>query len=385
MITNFKINKSFIVFVIISIAFLSLILFFIKTKVTSKMFPNVYIDKTNVGYMKKEDILKMYQEKNNHLNQLTLYVTYKNEPIGTFSAQLLNLHYNIDDITEKGYLVGRSSYKPSRYLQQFYTIFGLKKYDFQTQIEFDRTIVEDFTEDIRNSYNIQPKNALFKFENGRVTQFNEPKNGLKIQDTQFLYEVSEKIHQLKNTPSNEKIVIILHDQVLKPTIALAETNTYGIEELIGEGKSDFTHSIPERIFNLTLATSKFNGVIIPKNEIFSFADTVGDISHLTGYKPAYIIKGGRTVLGDGGGVCQVSTTLFRAALNAGLPIVERREHSYRVHYYEDDGSKAGLDATVFNPTEDLRFKNDTPAYILIQTKTDTTNMNLTFEFYGATD
>ena len=90
-------------------------------------------------------------------------------------------------------------------------------------------------------------------------------------------------------------------------------------------------------------------------------------------------------MGDGGGVCQVSTTLFRAALNAGLPITERHEHSYRVHYYEDDGSKPGLDATVFNPTEDLKFINDTPAYILIQTKTDATNLTLTIEFYGAPD
>jgi vancomycin resistance protein YoaR len=91
---------------------------------------------------------------------------------------------------------------------------------------------------------------------------------------------------------------------------LAQTNNFGIEELIGVGTSNFTHSAPERVYNVTLATSKFNGVLIPKGAVISFNDLVGDISSLTGYKQAYVIKNGRTVLGDGGGVCQVSTTLF---------------------------------------------------------------------------
>ena len=90
-------------------------------------------------------------------------------------------------------------------------------------------------------------------------------------------------------------------------------------------------------------------------------------------------------MGDGGGVCQVSTTLFRAALAAGLPIIDRRAHAYRVAYYEQAGYKAGLDATVFSPSVDLKIKNDTPGYILIQAKTDTQNMTLSFELYGTND
>jgi vancomycin resistance protein YoaR len=108
------------------------------------------------------------------------------------------------------------------------------------------------------------------------------------------------------------------------------------------------------------------------------------VSANTGYQQAYIIQNGRTVLGDGGGVCQVSTTLFRAALNTGLPIVERTAHAYRVGYYEQD-SAAGLDATVYSPTVDLKIKNDTPGYILIQTIVDPDSMHLTFNLYGKKD
>ena len=136
---------------------------------------------------------------------------------------------------------------------------------------------------------------------------------------------------------------------------------------------------------MALAASKLHGVLIKPGEVFSFNNTLGDVSASTGFQPAYIIKAGRTVLGDGGGVCQVSTTLFRAALNTGLPIIERQAHAYRVHYYEEAGFKAGLDATVFSPSVDLKIKNDTPGYILIQTNIDETVPSLTFELYGTGD
>ena len=83
-------------------------------------------------------------------------------------------------------------------------------------------------------------------------------------------------------------------------------------------------------------------------------------------------------------MCQVSTTLFRAILAAGVPIEERTAHAYRVHYYEKD-SQPGFDATIFTPEVDLKFKNDTPAYILIQTTVDEARNKLTFELYGAGD
>jgi vancomycin resistance protein YoaR len=180
------------------------------------------------------------------------------------------------------------------------------------------------------------------------------------------------------------LVVDVAYEIIKPEFTLSTANDFGIIEKIGQGQSDYSGSISERIHNIILASSKFHGILIPKDEIFSFNKTVGDISALTGYKPAYIIKNGRTVLGDGGGVCQVSTTLFRAAINTGLPIIERVSHAYRVHYYENDG-KPGFDATVFNPSADLKFKNDTSAYILIQTEIDKTNNILTFMLYGKKD
>ena len=158
----------------------------------------------------------------------------------------------------------------------------------------------------------------------------------------------------------------------------------GIKELIGVGHSLFYHSIQSRIFNINLAASRLNGVLVAPDEVFSFDKALGDVSAFTGYQQAYVIQNGRTVLGDGGGVCQVSTTFFRALLNAGLQIVERHAHAYRVGYYEQD-SPPGIDATIFVPSVDLKFKNDTGHYILIQSQVDLDNLALTFELYGTKD
>ena len=136
--------------------------------------------------------------------------------------------------------------------------------------------------------------------------------------------------------------------------------------------------------NLSLAATKIHGILVPPGDVFSYNKAVGDISATTGFKSGYIIKNGRTVLGDGGGVCQDSTTLFRAALNTGLPIIERKGHAYRVRYYEND-RKPGFDATVYAPSVDFKFKNDTPAHILIQANVDKQNYLLTFTFYGKND
>src|SRR5207249_4927169 len=102
------------------------------------------------------------------------------------------------------------------------------------------------------------------------------------------------------------------------------------------GVSYFAHSIENRIYNVELAASKVNGILVAPNEEFSFDKYLGDVSSLTGYKQAYVIQGGKTVLGDGGGVCQVSTTLFRALLNAGRSEERRVGKECRSRWSPDD-------------------------------------------------
>ncbi|PIQ73773.1 hypothetical protein COV58_00705 [Candidatus Roizmanbacteria bacterium CG11_big_fil_rev_8_21_14_0_20_36_8] len=215
-----------------------------------------------------------------------------------------------------------------------------------------------------------------------MTQFKAHASGSKILSDKLREDIDKEIQKI--TENNTKIKVVQISKAIDPDITIAQANNLGISELIGKGVSNYSHSIESRIHNVLLAASKFNGLIVPKNSVFSFNDVIGDISASTGYQAAYVIKDGKTVLGDGGGVCQVSTTLFRAALDTGLPIIDRTAHAYRVSYYEN-GSEPGFDATIYSPSVDFKFQNNTPGAILIETEEDTANNILVFKMYGTPD
>jgi len=254
--------------------------------------------------------------------------------------------------------------------------------DAHTVLSEDRS-KELIAKEIAPLFNRQTQNAAFKLTDGKVEEFKPAKPGVEINEDILLQNLKSKVTELVSSESKD-LTLEMPVQTSSPSVTTQEVNQLGINELIGRGTSIFRGSIASRIFNVGHASGKLNGVLIPPDSVFSFDDAVGDVSQLTGYKQAYIIQSGKTILGDGGGLCQVSTTLFRAALNAGLPIVERRAHAYRVGYYEQD-SGPGLDATVYVPTTDFKFKNDTPNTILIQTIFDPKAMTLAFELYGTKD
>lgn len=353
-----------------------------ERRIDKKIYPNVFIDEQEVGYKTKDEVRAAIIDRYAKLPETTITIYYQDAPVATLDAQLLSLSSNTDEIIDKAYLVGRSSHISSRVLQKAMLLFRSRKYHFETDITYDLAPVHAIIATLEEEYNVPPKNALFTFENNRVTSFRKEEKGLSISSNKLLQDIQTAIMMLRQNPGSKRIM--LGDSVVSPEITLAQANDYNIEELIGEGRSDFSHSIPDRIHNIELGASKFHGVLIPKDSVFSFNDIVGDISAHTGYKPSYIIKAGRTVLGDGGGICQVSTTLFRAAINTGLPIVERHAHAYRVSYYEND-MDPGYDATIFSPTVDLKFKNNTPGAILIQSIFDKSTNHLTYQFYGKKD
>ncbi len=166
--------------------------------------------------------------------------------------------------------------------------------------------------------------------------------------------------------------------------------TLGITQLVSERATYFRGSTEQRIQNIQTASSRFHGLLIAPSEVFSMAQALGDISLENGYKEALIIYNGKTIQGVGGGVCQVSTTLFRTAFFGGYPIVERHAHAYRVSKYEQtasgiDTNLAGLDATVYFPLVDLKFTNDTPYWLLMETYVNVGLQRLTWKFYSTSD
>ncbi len=150
--------------------------------------------------------------------------------------------------------------------------------------------------------------GLFEFNPAtkRVTAFRSSQEGRGLDKEKAYQLITDTLGTLPGSPKT----ITLPVNIIKPRIATSDVNSLGIKELIGRGISNFAGSIPNRIYNIGLTASRLNGVLIPPGEIFSFNQTIGDITAATGFKQAYVIKEGRTVLDDGGGVCQDSTTLF---------------------------------------------------------------------------
>jgi vancomycin resistance protein YoaR len=167
-------------------------------------------------------------------------------------------------------------------------------------------------------------------------------------------------------------------KVVKPAVASEDAPNFGIKELVARGTTRFAGSSRARVKNIEVAASKFVGVVIPPGGVFSFNKYVGDVTAANGFEDSLIIAGDRTAVGVGGGVCQVSTTVFRASFFGGFPTVERWAHGYVVSYY----GKPGIDATVYTPHVDFKFKNTTGAYLLIKPIVNTKKGILTFEFYG---
>jgi vancomycin resistance protein YoaR len=159
----------------------------------------------------------------------------------------------------------------------------------------------------------------------------------------------------------------------------------GITENVVTVATYFNGSSPERIQNIKTASAAFHGLLVAPGDTLSMADILGDISLDKGYAEALIIYGKQTIKGVGGGVCQVSTTLFRAAFFGGYPIVERNPHAYRVLYYEQGPNSPGpgLDATVFVPLVDFKFTNDTPYWLLMETYIY--GNQLVWKFYSTSD
>lgn len=190
---------------------------------------------------------------------------------------------------------------------------------------------------------------------------------------------------------DQHTIPLVFDFTNPPVTDDSTAESLGITELVVQQTSYFYGSSRERVQNIQAAASRFHGLLVPPGATFSMADALGNISLDNGYAEALIIVGGQTIKGVGGGVCQVSTTLFRTAFFGGFPIVERHAHAYRVSYYEKtygnriDASLAGLDATVYVPIVDFKFTNDTPYWLLMETYVNPNTSSITWKFYSTSD
>ncbi len=348
---------------------------------TDRVYEGVIVHKVDMSGKTKQEVADYFNAKNAAIRNTKITLSSP-QAEATFSAKQVHFGFNADLLANQAISIGRSKDTISN-MSIMYQAFT-QNIILPASYTFSDQDFEKITADLIQKSTIQPIDPLFNFRDNKVITVREGKDGQEIDKIEVKQAVINQLKNVLETGEQQSVNMSLPIKKILAAVAEDKANSLGIKEEIGSGKSSFKGSIENRSYNINLAASKLNGMLIKPGETFSFNKTVGDITSLNGYKQAYVIQNGKTVLGDGGGVCQVSTTLFRAALNTGLPIVERNPHAYRVGYYEQD-SAPGIDAAIYTPSVDLRFKNDTMHHILIQTYVDVAAQEIYFTLYGTKD
>jgi len=241
------------------------------------------------------------------------------------------------------------------------------------RLGFNTDAVTAFLVPIAKEIDVPPQDAKWRLENDRVVEFQVSRDGISID----LPGTMRRLQEAYLTGVSSEIPIAV--QVAPAKIGTADANGMGISELLGVGRSNAAGSPKNRWHNIRIGVNTLNGILIAPDEEFSLLKALGSVDGEHGYLQELVIKGDRTVPEFGGGLCQIGTTVFRAALHSGLPITQRQNHSFRIRYY----NPPGMDATIYDPAPDFRFRNDTGRYILFLAEVADTE--LVFSFYGASD
>lgn len=240
-------------------------------------------------------------------------------------------------------------------------------------LQVDEQQLRAYLQSLAEQVDVAPRDARLDFDPGTgaitVLQSSQPGRTLDVDAT---------LHGVQQALAAGQLQAALVLSEVAPAVDSNRVAEMGIRELVASSSTYFAGSSASRVRNIEVAAEKFEGVVVPPGGVFSFNEIVRDVSSANGFEDGLVIWGDRTAVGVGGGVCQVSTTVFRTAYEGGFPIVERTNHGYVVSWY----GEPGMDATIFTPYVDFKFRNDTGAYLLLDPVVDTANGVMTFHFYG---
>ncbi len=222
---------------------------------------------------------------------------------------------------------------------------------------------------------VEPK-IKFNAESNKFDFLSAPVTGETVDGPELRRRI---LSALRDTKPSVSIPI----KTVEPSLVSATPASLGLNWTFGIGESNFQGSTENRIHNIDVGSGKLDGEVIEPGQTFDFNESLGSIDYETGFVDGLIIINNRTIPGIGGGICQVSTTMFRAAFLSGLPVTERWQHVYRVSYYElGRGNPPGFDASIYQPVLNLKFVNDTNNFLMIRTDFDRDKARLRFRIMG---
>lgn len=345
----------------------ALILYFYHIFYYSEIFlPGVHIGNVSVaGLSPKEAEAKLDEYMQKALNQDIVFI-YENYSYSCKLSDLANQLASTEivrDVWEKE--------KNRSIKSKILNLDGKAKIDYPIHIAYNSEVWEKIVKEWEQNLNIPYSDAKLEFKAEKGLIIVPAKEGGAVDDLATKDKLPQKIEEIKDEAYNIPIVV----KKVLPRVTAEEFKNIG---LLASYTTWYDTALVDRSHNLAIAARAINGKIVMPEEVFSFNGVVGERSFAAGYRDALVIIGGKFAPGVGGGICQVSSTLYNAVLLAGLPIVERHNHTLAVAYVP-----LGFDATVAYGLQDFKFKNNTPNPLYI--KSEVGNGKLTVYIYGNLD
>lgn len=326
-----------------------------------KIFKNIYIEQINIGKLKVDDAINLLETK---YSPKTIYIKYEDK-IWSIDPKDIDLDYNVDDAVKKAYSYTRSDNRLDN-IKRKCNLELNKPYNIKLIATYDECKLSKHISIVQNDINKKVQQATIQILDSGQIITTPSKEGIEVD----ISNLKEQIYDMIKHKSSKDIELPV--KIINPTITTEDVKS--INTVLGQFSTSFNdHSA--RGSNIYVAGKSTSDRLIMPSEIFSYNNSTGARTWSNGYKTAKVIVGGRYVNGEGGGVCQVSTTIYNAALLSGLDIIEVHNHTFPSHYVGK-----GRDAAVSYGYIDLKFKNNFahPIYI----KNIISNGAITSKIYG---
>jgi vancomycin resistance protein YoaR len=328
----------------------------------------------------KDEVINILEKKLTNLNESpTVFKTHTEIPSVT-KADLEPFLNFAENFTKENTLIFQ--YKKHNWKIKESKLASWLTITKESKLGIDQIKLENYLENnISKSIDSPPQNSRFTIQKGKLVEIVSGKSGNIIDIDDLIEKIEKEISLAGVSTNSENKIIPLQIETIKvePKVTKQTIEKYLIKDLVGKIRTNFKGSTANREHNIKIGVATIDGILIAPGAEFSTIASIGPVTGKEGYLKEMVIKENKTTKEFGGGLCQVATTLFRLALNAGMPISERINHRFVVHYYDPPG----LDATIYGPHPDFRFVNDTNGYLLLQARVE--NQQVIMELYGQKD
>ena len=348
--------------VIVVVGIFTAVIFSKVNKYDLLVYPKIKVHGVEIGGQSKEEAKKILNEYfSNEISKKVIKIKVGDKEYDLKSEDV-NVNVSIDDTVEEAYKYGKSGSTIDKYK-------NLKKEkEYPIKVTFDENKVNEYLLTIEKEANKNATDATIELKDGQfVTKAGS--DGSKLNIDKLTKDVTEV---LSSDQFDGEVVVEGELEEVKPTIKEEELKT--INTKISSFSTNFGTSVDGRVTNIKLAAAAINGKVVMPGEEFSYNEVVGDTTADRGYQKAGTYVGNKVVEGYGGGICQVSSTLYNAIMGANIRSTERLNHNMPVSYVG-----IGCDATIAYGYIDYKFKNTLKHPIYISAYTS--GSILTFDIY----